>query len=771
MGMVGSLQGWLAENPRRWLGGDIQVRLKQPPARQQLDAVDRILPRGSVRTIVVETVVMAAPPGIERSGTAILKSVDFARYPLYGGFGLSPPRLLRSGDVAVSKESLARLGVKLGDRLLVANQDYQVVATIEAESDRLAMIPFTPLRIVMSSDGFERLAWEASGGRAVYRLLLKLPDGADLDHCEQGLKGVFEEAEIADRRTGDPGTVMAMRDALQFLNLTATAALGAFLLAGSLLVGGYLEHRLDAIMAMKCCGARPRTVVFLYAVDLGAIITVAAIGGLLIAAGLEWVAIQFLTELFGTPIRTDVASVTLAAMSAWAGFAIVALLHLLPNSRRRPATLQRRNVDPGSGLQGASIGVAPVMAAAAALWGVPWRLAYALPVAVGMVLLGLQAAAKGALRLLGTVLVKGAGLPSFCRYAASNLRWPGSLSVSVFAVTSVSATLLFGLWSISLSLRSTMMENLPGNVLVLNVRPEDEQTLRQVLCTAAESCTLVPYASVDPEGATNSEAIRQETWIATPGQVLPAGFAMRAGTWPPRPGECVVPEKLARLLKVQVGTTLAYVTSTGPFSVRISGIYRSPPLHPASNAIFVDAGEFGRVSAHWLGVATLSAALVSGREAELQNRLPAALVLNLYDLAADLGRRMRAIAAAAVLLAALLSAGTFLVLAATLVNAWKERGSQVAVLKVLGARSNWLASTLLVEFGLLGLAAGTAGVGLGWMFAAVTVQELFLMPLPAFSPGLAAGCISLCWALTTGCGWLSFRSALKIRPASTLRRL
>ncbi|HSE95131.1 MAG TPA: ABC transporter permease, partial [Methylomirabilota bacterium] len=138
-----SLDRTLTMEGRALMGGDLEVRATRPldPATEaQLAA----LARGQARvTRMRELVGMARHP--ERGTTALveIKAVDDA-YPLYGRVELQPGGalgdLLGSDGTLVQDALLARLGLRVGDDLVVGSASFTVTGVVQREPDRSAGI-------------------------------------------------------------------------------------------------------------------------------------------------------------------------------------------------------------------------------------------------------------------------------------------------------------------------------------------------------------------------------------------------------------------------------------------------------------------------------------------------------------------------------------------------------------------------------------------------------------------------------------------------------
>jgi len=119
-------------------------------------------------------------------------------------------------------------------------------------------------------------------------------------------------------------------------------------------------------------------------------------------------------------------------------------------------------------------------------------------------------------------------------------------------------------------------------------------------------------------------------------------------------------------------------------------------------------------------------------------------------------------AAAVALMAALL------VLAGAIAARAQERTREAAILKVLGASRAQVLSAYVIEYGLVGLIAGAAGVGLGYAAAWPVVVQVFEAKWSVDWAGVAA-LLAGASAMAGAGGLLASFQALSKRPAPALR--
>jgi putative ABC transport system permease protein len=139
--VAASLSEGLTREGRTLLGGDVAFSLIQREAKPEEIAFLRA--RGQVSVAAALRVMARGADG--RLALVELKAVD-GNYPMLGQVTLDPPMpmadLLAERDgafgAAVDSTLLARLDLKLGDRITIGNAAFQIRSVVTAEPDKLA---------------------------------------------------------------------------------------------------------------------------------------------------------------------------------------------------------------------------------------------------------------------------------------------------------------------------------------------------------------------------------------------------------------------------------------------------------------------------------------------------------------------------------------------------------------------------------------------------------------------------------------------------------
>ncbi len=770
---VGSLaaaaRAGIAWNARALLGGDVETRLHYRPAT---DEQRRFLAAAGALSETRDMRAMASRLGGEGRALVELKGVDGA-YPLYGAVLLEPSMPLaealaeRDGlaGTAVDPALLARLDLRLGERLRIGAAEFELRAALLGEPDRGAALFALGPRVLVSAAGLDATGLVRPGSLVHYRYRVRLGPDTDAGDFMAELKSRYPDAGWGIRGLDDaaPGVKRFVDRAALFLGL---AGLGA-LLVGGIGVGNavrsYLDGRIATIATLKCLGASGRLV---HGVYLILILVMAAVG---VALGLSLGALAPAAAggVLGQSLRLAVPAALypapLAQAAAFGMLAAVAFsLWPLAEARAVPATLLfRRAVSPVRRRLGAG-DLAAIAAAGAALAGLAVAGATDRPLAAefvagaGLASVAFAAAAKAV--QAGARRVGRAARGAVLRLALANLHRPGAPTASVVLSLGLGLAILtaIGLVQGNIARQIAATNAIAPAFYFIDIQPDQAAAfdrlveghagagdLRRVPMLrgriVAIDGTPVERIEPDPHVAWVLREDRGITWSSAP----PPGARITAGEWwpadyrgPPlvsldaevaagfglEPGDSITVNVLGRLITGTIANLreVDWTTLNMNFVMVFSPgtLDDAPQTHIATVRVGPE-GEAGLERAVNERFANVSAIRV--REAL------AAVALMLDRIAAALGAT-----------AGLALVAGVLVLAGAILAGQRRRMHEAAVLKALGARRRQLVAAYAIEYGLLGLTAAALAAPIGGAGAYYLVAEVMVSEF-VFLPGVAAG--------------------------------
>jgi putative ABC transport system permease protein len=792
----------LAGQAREILGGDLVVSVDRPfTARERA-----LLGRAERASYAAATRGMAEAPSGERRMVE-LRAVDGA-YPLAGevdltgaaGQPLALGQALEPQDgvpgAAVEQSLLDRLGLHLGQSFTVGDKPFVARAVLVSEPDRLtrgfALGPRVLVRLGdFKADGF----FKAPGfsGEAA-RLLIgddKSPR-AEARRLRRALKGAG--VEIRDRTRAAAG-VDRMIDQLEyFLGFVGLASLiaGGLGVAGA--VSAYLESRTLSIAVLKALGARAGLIRDLYLIQIAALSALGVAIGLIVGAAAPFLLGALAGRDLPVPALFALYPAPLERAAAF-GFLAAAAFALGPLARARaarPSSLFRREL-PGRIVLGPELLAA--LAAAAGLAGLavltaPTRLAAAL-------MIGGVAAAFAVLWLLGRLAVFVAGrlrglTSGPVRMGLANLAGPRSAARAATPAIGLGVGLLAAVVLIQSSLIREVQVAAPkaAPALVFTEIPGDrvqafDRAVQGVLGPLApDRYQRWPFFTGRITGLNgrqiDREALpRDHRWAFDRDMPMaligaePPGSEIVSGRWWPKdysgPPLAAFDEDVARSTGLKIGDTLTLSVLGRQIEARVAVLRRvSVTGFGPSFTVVVDPTA--------LQGAVLTNVAIAKASREQEDALLRALGAGFPDVnvisvreqleaASGIFDRVALAVRGAASVAAL--AG-LLVLAGAIAAGARARAREAATLKVLGASRGQILTAYVVEYGLVGLIAGVAGVGLGAAAAWPVVTHVFRLGWAVDWSGVVA-LVGGAAVLTGLGGLLAAFVALAQRPAPVLR--
>jgi putative ABC transport system permease protein len=790
----------LASEARNILGGDLAVSVQ---GRRFSEAERRTFQRLGPTAWAVAHRAMAAAPGGERR-LVEMRGVS-AEYPVAGrvtvtGASGIQAAIARRGDAygaAVDQALLDRLGLRLGDRFLVGNVPLVATAVLLEEPDRLSRGFALGPRVVTSIAAVEAGGLLQPGLPFGATARIVLPPAADPQQVEAALRAQFQDRPMRIRTRDEAAQGLGrMVDQLEyFLAFIGLASLVAGGLGVYGAVNAYLQARKPVIATLKALGAEGRLVRDVYLIQIAALSLMGIAIGLGVGAAAPVVLGRLVEDELPVPALFAVYPWPLAKAATF-GLLCAAAFSLAPLARARqtsPATLFRSDLSGrlrfGPELAGALLAAAGL--AGLALVTAPTFLTAAIMIAgvtVAFVLLWLMGAA--AARLAGRLRVAVRGP---LRIGLANLAGPGSAARTAAPAIGLGVGLLAAVVLIQSSLLRQVSEIAPRSApaLVFTEVPQDRAAAFDAQVARAFGGSLTPdtylrapmlngrIIAIRGEPVDRERIRPNARWAYDSSVSLsaigaePPNAEIRQGRWWPAdysgPPLVAVSEEVARGGGVGLGDVLTIQLLGRDIEAKVSvlrevefgGFGASFPLVLTPSAI--EGAEPRHVAI---------AKATRGQEAAVMRALgrdfPEVNVISVreqLEAATELFERLALAVRGAAAVAAL--AG-LLVLAGAIAARARERTREAATLKVLGASRAQILAAYVLEYGSVGLIAGTAGVALGYAAAWPVVVKVFQTDWSVDWGGVAA-LLAGAAAVTAAGGLLAAFQALSKRPAPALR--
>lgn len=803
-----SLVDGLAREGRLLLGGDVAFSLIQ----REASAVERAFLAAQGRLSVAATMrtMARAPEG--RAALVEIKAVD-RRYPLYGSVGADPAAPI--GDMLVRQDGafgaiadpalLARLDLKVGDRLSIGDASLEIRAALASEPDKVAAgVAFAP-RLMVSEDALRASGLVQPGSlvRWHYRLRLTENDASDrgVGALVSAARAAFPEAgwDIRTRANASPELGRNIERFTQYLTLVGLTALLVGGVGVANAVKSHLDRKRNVIATLKALGASGGRIFALYLSEVMLVALFGAGSGAAIGAALPFA----IAAAFGASIPLPIAPALYPAELALAiGYGILTALAftLWPLGRAHDApvsALFRDDVAPRRELPRKRYIVATaaaiiVLATAAAAFAYDKRIALIFLAAAGgvFVLLRLIAAALMA-------LARRAPRPrsTLLRLVIANMHRPGALTPTVVLSLGLGLALLVTLALIDGNLRRQFAAALPERApsfYFVDIQASEADRFDAFVRARAPSARLerVPMlrgriVAVNGIPAETLKPPPHAAWVlqsdrgVTYTRHVPAGSRVIEGQWwgerSSGPPLVSIENRIAEGLGLEIGQSITVNVLGRNITASVANLRSVDWQTLGINFVLVfSPGAFaGAPHAH---IATLTYPAGGDAADELAlfkavaDAFPAVTVVRVKEALEAVGKLVLDLALAIRAASALTLFAAVLVLAGALSTGHRHRVYDAVILKTLGASRARLLAAYALEYFLIGLATAVFGVIAGSLAAWLIMTELMSLAF-VWLPGAAAVAALFALALTILFGLLGTAAALGQKPAPVLRNL
>jgi len=799
--LVSAVDRGLRGESRQLIAADIKISSREE-LPEDLDALlAEVQPEASANVWELPTM-LAADSGSSR--LVNLKAAA-AGYPFYGDLVTDPPGLavgeLGEDGALLAAELMGSLAIDVGDSVSIGGQSFEVRGAVVEEPDRLEFALSLGPRVFVSDAGLARTSLLDFGSRVRHIRLLRMPGLADkrtLDDAEEALEASLKERgryRVESHTDAQPNVQRSLRNVERYLGLIALLSL---LLGGvgvAQVVRTWIEERTQAVAIQRSLGLRPAEILRLYLLQVLVLAGIASALGVL--GGL-------LLPVLGAQLAPDVLdpSVAFAVPPAVVGrgfglglltAAIFALGPLSAVYRVSPARVLRAEAQPlpvpGWMRLGAGATLLGGILLAARLQSGESTTALVFSggvLALTLVLVGGARAIMG----LSRVLPRESFSP-YLRHGIAALARPGAGTTSSVVALGlgvlVIATMLLVESRLSAELDGELPESAPS-VFLVDVQPDQWEGIRDLLAeqggahidsTPVSMARLATLDDTDVKQLVKDRNARgRERWVLTREQrltwreTLADSNTLIDGEWfdsDDGVAEVSLEKRFADDLGAEVGTRLTFDLQGVPIDLVVTSLRTVDWASFEINFFLVVEPGVLEEAPHM----RLAAAQVTPEaEQPLQDALvadyPNVTLLRVRPMMEKVAALLTRIATGVRVLGWVAVAAGLAILAGAVSAAGLRRGREVALLKTLGLTRGGVTALLLIEYGLVGLVAGTCGALaaflLTWAFLERLLElesELPWATLPLFILASAV--------LAAVCGLASSLRALRVRPMASLR--
>ncbi len=785
------------------LAGDVRFELRNREAsadeRAYMDGLGQVAVSTGLRS-------MARLADGSQQTLAEVKAVDGA-YPLYGAFEAEPaeplPQLLAKQGEAYGAVAaplfLERLGIKIGDELLLGNVRLKLSGTVVTEPDALSDgFGFAP-RLMISRDALFASGLVQTGSLVEHAYKIRLNDPSKRStitaDTNEELPNAGWSIRTSDRAA--PSLTENVNRFSQFLTLVGLTALIVGGVGVANAVRAFLDSKRTTIASLKCLGAPASVVTMTYLFQIAFIACIGIIVGLTLGAIAPLVAMRFLEGVLPVP---DELAFYPGALGLAAVFGLLTTLAFavlpLGQAREVPATALFRE----QGFEESRLPSWPYLLTTALLLAALAGLAIfsAEERFIASVFLGAVAFAFVVLRLVAWGIkalakrsprVHSAAL----RLAIGNIHRPGALTPSVVLSLGLGLTLLVTLTLIDGNLRRELTGSLPErapNFFFVDIQSADRDGFRSLVAEQAPEGVLteVPMLrgrilALNGQDVTKMEVPAAGRWVLrgdrgiTYSQDQPENAKLSQGTWWDKDysGEPLVSfaSREAGELGLKIGDSVTINVLGRNITAKIANLRDVQWESLSLNFVMVFSTNTFRGAPHaWL--ATLSdPSATPAKEGEIlrsvTNAYPTITTVRVKDALDVVDRLVGQLATAIRAAAAVALIASVLVLAGALAAGNRARTHDAVILKTLGGTRAMLIRAFSYEYMMLGLATAIFALLAGGASAWFVIARIMKLP-SSFLPDVAIATIVIALVMTVGIGLIGTWRILGQKAAPVLRQ-
>lgn len=795
-----------AGEARTLLGADLVLSSNQVIAPEMWTALSQSLDGAqAVRTPTVELATMARVDGPEDGPSRMveLRAVE-AAFPFYGMLQLDDGRtydhaLLRNFGALVRPELLAQLGLSVGDRLGIGTKTFTIRGVVTAEPGRrMGAFSLGP-RVFVDLADLRESGLLTFGSRVSYQYLVRI-DEARLSRLEADIRAATRNSFVRVRSyrsmEDDLGDDFARAE-----NYMSLVGLVILLLGGvgiSSVTSVFIQQKIRSLAVLKCLGATARQLLAIYLLQTA----VLGLAGSLLGVGLAWAGMRVVPAFVGAAAGALVIDYRVTGDAVLQGLGIgvltallFSLVPLLDVRHVKPSRLlrdepdgTRRDVWRMAGRLVTAAGIAGL-----AVWQAgSFRVGLIVLAGLVVVALVLQGAAVVLIRAVAPL----AHAPGFAlRHAVLQIRRPAGQARLVLLTVGLGAFFILGVRTLQLNLVQALTVDLQPDapdMFLLDVQADQVDGVRRLLQADVPDGMGTPAflpvlraRVTGVQGRTvaldNYEDVRGRGSLAreytvTYRSALERNERVVAGRfWDPMPSsdlEVSIEDSLRLRFGLDVGDTVRFDVLGRPVTARITSVRRVEWSDTrAGGFMFVfRPGVLDRAPHGYVGFARGPA--TAAARARLQSRLAAGFpnvsVIDGREMLATIATVAGQVTLAVTIVGTLVLLSGLLILGGAVAMTKFRRMYEAALFKTLGASRGLIARVLVLEYGMLGLLAGTIGaagaLGLTWAVSRLAL-DIPWSPQPLVVVGGILGTA----VVVAGVGLLASWDVLQRRPLAVLR--
>jgi len=781
------------------LGGDLEASLvNRPASASEIAGLQKYGTLSKVMTMRG----MARVPANDKTALIEIKVVD-RFYPFFGDLifenSFEKQALFDEAQktVAVEKEMLDKLGLKLGDVFTLGESELRIGAVIKKEPDRVSSGFILRPRVMMDMQTLETTGLLKPGSLLRWRYRLKIEENALLQNpsdISEALKQEYPDAgwRLKTRDNAAPGIQRFVDRLTLFFTMMALTSLIVGGVAIATGVRTYLSRKQQTIATLKCLGASSRQILATYFIEIGLVASMGIAMGLVLGASVPFVLENILQGFIPFSFQAQVHGGAIVA-SILFGLLTALIFSLWPLGqaiKTRAADLFRSQVAPLSG--------SPSMLIKLATFGL----------IVMLVLLFLELSTEkklviyyfGALFLgYGFLFVASIAIRKFARLISPRMPFtsrmalkaiyrPGSLTSIMLVSLGLGLMLLVTLSLIEFNLSKQVSRAIPqkapayffisieqGQTTGFRNIIEDHNTTSKINMQPILNGRITAVKNIRADKAPAAPevkwALRGDRGL-TFSPVLPEGSKLVEGEWWEKnyqgPPIVSISSDVGKGLGLNIGDMITVNVLGRSIEAKIANMREVEWSNLGINFVLVfSPNSFAGAPYTYLATVSLDEKNDTGLVAKISKAYPNIYAVSVRDsissiisLMEKMSWAVRGASAFAILVA-------IFVLAGSLVAQNRSRLYELGILKTIGVTRSTLVRSFVIEFGFLGLLTGVFAAVAGSICSYMIVEQVLKVDW-SFSMSSILSVLAIALILTLLLGMGTIWRQLGRKPASIL---
>jgi Predicted ABC-type transport system involved in lysophospholipase L1 biosynthesis, permease component len=801
--LIQNLTRAVGTDARALMTADIEISSTSDFTPAEIVKIEDTVSRSGIadgRNEAMTAAVMARPvvAGNDKVKFVELKGIE-PPFPLVGNFVLSDGKsfdfkLLENHGAVIARVLLEDLDVKVGDRIRIGEQEFQIRATFDEEPGGSSGFRLGA-RVFVAKTAFDDAGITRTTSRIRRRILYRTTDNPT-----ELVK------QLRSALTGTTVTVASYRESQENLSEQFTRTENYLSLAGLLILvlGGvgvwnvaraFVEQKRKTVAVLKCLGASGTRVISVYLLQILVLGFIGSIFGIVFAQAALWIAEwRFAADL--PEKMTYTVNFSTSLQGVFLGVLISLLFSALPLLQIRgikPRLLLRDENNASLARLDRSKWVFGTLCLAGLLALAVWQ---AGSVKVGAFFLGGLGATAAVLYFSGMILMRFLkGIKGFRVFSLSqainSLYRPGNQTRTILLAVGLGSFVVLAVQSLQSNLVRefdfTRNQHLPS-LFFVDIQKSQVDEVKQLIKTrTGEDADVTPtvrariaFVNGAPFDFSNPEVRQQQGQIGrefaiTFRENLDDNESIIDGRWWQQ-GENDVPEvsveeDMAKRLKVLPGDSITFDISGRKITARIANIRKIDLRNTRTAFVFVFHPGVLDNAPQTYAATTLKHVPATDRQRlqrEILDKFPNIQIFDVADLVSAVQKIINNFVLAISFVGGFVILSGILILIGSVALTKSQRIYENAVLKTLGATRGTLARVLFAEYGILGLLAGIIGTVFSTALS-FAVSRYVLDIDWQFSYGLFLAGISITALLVMLVGVAASFDVLFRKPLVTLR--